>query len=71
MKKYRIAPSKGLEMEQFRFFYIVIFAVFIISGRKFLDAWREELPGALKRRLVFGTLCFACFLVVAFFEIQF
>ena len=31
-------------MEQARFLYIVALAVFVIAGRKFLDAWRDESP---------------------------
>lgn len=58
-------------MEPYRYFYIVVLAVFVIAGRKFLDAWREESPKAPRRRLLFGGLCLACFLVVGFFEIQF
>lgn len=58
-------------MEQYRYVYIVVLAVFIISGRKFLDAWRGDEPHSLRRRLIFGSLCVACFLVVAFFEVQF
>ncbi len=57
-------------MEQVRYFYILALAVFVIAGRKFLDAWKDESPKALPRRLIFGGLCLACFLVVAFFEVQ-
>ena len=57
-------------MEQYRYFYILVLAVFVISGRKFLDAWRDESPQRVNRRLLFGALCMACFLVVAFFEVQ-
>ena len=57
-------------MEQAGLFYIVVLAVFVIAGRKFLDAWRDESPKGRTRRFLFGGLCFACFLVVAFFEIQ-
>ena len=57
-------------MEQYRYFYIVVLAVFVISGRKFLDAWRDDSPKSPRRRLIFGSLCVACFLVVAFFEVQ-
>lgn len=57
-------------MEQAGYFYIVVLAVFVIAGRKFLDAWRDESPKAFMRRVLFGGLCLACFLVVAFFEIQ-
>ena len=57
-------------MEQARYFYILVLALFVIAGRKFLDAWRDESPGSRRRRLIFGGLCLACFLVVAFFEIR-
>ena len=57
-------------MEQARYFYILLLALFVIAGRKFLDAWRDDSPGGGRRRLLFGGLCFACFLVVAFFEIR-
>ena len=55
---------------QSRYLYIVVLAVFVIAGRKFLDAWRDESPKGPKRRLIFGSLCLACFIVVAFFEVQ-
>ncbi len=57
-------------MEQIRFFYILVLGVFVIAGRKFLDAWRDESPKGPMRRLIFGGLCLACFLVVAFFEVR-
>ena len=57
-------------MNQAGYFYIVVLAVFVIAGRKFLDAWRDESPKARTRRILFGGLCLGCFLVVAFFEIQ-
>ena len=57
-------------MGQARYFYILLLALFVIAGRKFLDAWRDESPGGLWRRLFYGGLCLACFLVVAFFEVQ-
>ncbi|WP_179954261.1 hypothetical protein [Denitrobaculum tricleocarpae] len=57
-------------MEQGRYLYILVLAVFVIAGRKFLDAWRDEAPGGTTRRVLFGGLCLACFLIVAFFEIQ-
>lgn len=57
-------------MEQARYLYILLLAVFVISGRKFLDAWRDTSRGGRMRRLLFGGLCLACFLVVAFFEIR-
>ena len=57
-------------MEQGRYLYILVLAVFVIAGRKFLDAWRDESPQGPKKRLLFGLLCLACFLVVAFFEVQ-
>ena len=57
-------------MENARYFYILILALFVIAGRKFLDAWRDETPKGRTRRLTFGSLCFASFLVVAFFELQ-
>ncbi len=57
-------------MGEDRWVYIVVLAVFVIAGRKFLDAWREEGPRGFRRRLIFGGLCLACFLVVAFFEVQ-
>lgn len=57
-------------MEFGRGFYIVVLAVFVIAGRKFLDAWRDETAKGRPRRILFGALCFACFLVVAFFEVR-
>ena len=57
-------------MENHRYLYILVLAVFVIAGRKFLDAWRDESASAPKRRLLFGALCLACFLAVAFFEIR-
>ena len=53
-----------------RYLYIVVLAVFVIAGRKFLDAWRDETPGGRIKRFLFGSLCFGCFLVVAFFEVR-
>ncbi len=58
-------------METHRYFYIVVLAVFVIAGRKFLDAWRDDSPKAPRHRILFGALCLACFLVVSFFELQF
>lgn len=57
-------------MELGRYFYILVLAVFVIAGRKFLDVWRDETTGAPVRRIIFGSLCLACFLFVAFFEVQ-
>lgn len=57
-------------MEQIRYLYILVLAVFVIAGRKFLDAWRDDSPKGHKRRLLFGSLCLGCFLVVAFFEVR-
>lgn len=57
-------------MEQGRYFYILVLAVFVIAGRKFLDAWRDDTSGGPRRRVLFGCLCLACFLFVAFFEIK-
>ena len=57
-------------MEQVRYLYILLLALFVIAGRKFLDSWRDESPKGPARRLVFGGLCLACFLVVAFFEVR-
>ena len=57
-------------MEHDRTFYIVVLAVFVVAGRKFLDAWRDETRRGRIQRIVFGTLCLACFLIVAFFEIR-
>lgn len=57
-------------MELGRGFYIIVLAVFVIAGRKFLDAWRDEAPRARVRRILFGALCLGCFLVVAFFEVR-
>ena len=58
------------QMEEVRYFYILVLAVFVISGRKFRDAWRDDGPKGKKQRLIFGGLCLACFLVVAFFEVR-
>lgn len=57
-------------MEQIGYLYALVLAVFVIAGRKFLDAWRDDSPNAPTRRFIFGSLCLACFLVVAFFEIR-
>ena len=57
-------------MEQVRYLYILVLAVFVIAGRKFLDAWRDESPKGPRRRLFFGGLCLVCFVVVAFFEVR-
>ena len=57
-------------MEQARYLYILVLALFVIAGRKFLDAWRDESPRGFTRRLIFGGLCLACFLIVAFFEVR-
>jgi len=57
-------------MEESRYSYIVVLTIFVIAGRKFLDAWRDESPKGRTRRLIFGSLCLACFLFVAFFEVQ-
>lgn len=57
-------------MELARYLYILLLAIFVIAGRKFLDAWRDQTRGGLVRRLLFGGLCLACFVVVAFFEIR-
>lgn len=53
-----------------RYLYILILALFVIAGRKFLDAWRDETSVGLKRRFVFGGLCVGCFLVIALFEVR-
>ena len=57
-------------MEQIRYLYILLLALFVIAGRKFLDAWRDDSPRGPMRRAVFGGLCLACFLAVAFFEVR-
>ena len=57
-------------MDEIRYLYILVLAVFVIAGRKFLDAWRDESPKGLRRRLLFGGLCLTCFLAVAFFEVR-
>ena len=57
-------------MEFSRYIYIVVLAVFVIAGRKFLDAWRNETPRGRVQRFLFGGLCFGCFLLVAFFEVR-
>lgn len=57
-------------MESGWLLHILVLAVFVIAGRKFLDAWRDDTSAGSKRRLAFGGLCLACFLVVAFFEIR-
>jgi hypothetical protein len=68
----RKSPILGIlgQMEEVRYFYILVLAVFVISGRKFRDAWRDDGPKGKKHRLIFGGLCLACFLVVAFFEVR-
>lgn len=57
-------------MESYRIIYVLILAVFVIAGRKFLDAWRNETPAGARQRWLYGGACFACFLVVAFFEVR-
>lgn len=57
-------------MEQSRYVYILILALFIIAGRKFLDAWRDETAAGSRRRFGFGGLCLACFLAIAFYEVM-
>ena len=57
-------------MEQNSYIYILILALFVIAGRKFLDAWRDETTAGIRRRFVFGGLCLACFLTIAIFEIR-
>ena len=57
-------------MGDIRFLYILLLAVFVIAGRKFLDAWRDASPKGRRQRFIFGGLCLACFLAVAFFEVQ-
>ena len=57
-------------MDEIRYLYILVLAVFVIAGRKFLDAWRDDSPKGPPRRVIFGALCLACFLAVAFFEIR-
>ncbi|MCG8594371.1 MAG: hypothetical protein MI785_08360 [Kiloniellales bacterium] len=57
-------------MEPARYFYILLLALFVIAGRKFLDAWRDETRRGRRQRLVFGGLCLACFVAVAFFEVR-
>lgn len=53
-----------------RWFYIVVLAAFVITGRKFLDAWKSEAADAPRWRAIHLTACIGCFLIVAFFEIQ-
>lgn len=57
-------------MEPNRYFYILILILFVLAGRKFRDAWRDETDLGFKRRLGFGGLCLACFLVIALFEVM-
>lgn len=57
-------------MEQARYLYILLLALFVIAGRKFLDSWRDETPRGRRQRLIFGGLCLACFVAVAFFEVR-
>ena len=57
-------------MEPVRLFYILALAVFVLAGRKFMDAWRDEGPTGPRRRFLFAGLCLGCFLIVAFFEIR-
>ncbi len=57
-------------MDHSRYVYILVLAVFVVSGRKFLDAWRNESPRGRLQRFAYGGLCLACFLVVAFFEVR-
>ncbi|MEM7226890.1 MAG: hypothetical protein AAF495_28220 [Pseudomonadota bacterium] len=57
-------------MEDIRYVYIIVLAVFVIAGRKFRDAWKDDSPKAKPRRYFYAALCLACFLVVAFFEIR-
>ena len=57
-------------MEQSRYFYILILALFIVAGRKFLDAWRDETAAGARRRFAFGGLSLACFLAIALFEVM-
>lgn len=57
-------------MDQSRYVYIVILALFVIAGRKFMDAWRDETPAGTRRRFTFGSLSLACFLAIALFEVM-
>lgn len=57
-------------MEHSRYLYILILALFVIAGRQFLDAWRDDTPTGPKRRFAFGGVCFACFLAIALFEMR-
>lgn len=57
-------------MNEIRYLYIFVLAIFVLAGRKFLDAWRDESPKGPTRRLIFGSLCVTCFFIVAFFEVR-
>lgn len=56
-------------MDPFRLFFVLALIGFVIAGRKFLDAWRNESEGGRPRRFLYGALCLACFVIMGFFEL--
>ena len=58
-------------IEPHRLFLVLVLVIFIISGRKFLDAWKDGTSKGRRHRLAFAGLFIVCFLIVAFFETQF
>jgi hypothetical protein len=56
-------------MDPMRLFFIFALIGFVISGRKFMDAWRDESDRGRPRRYIFGGLCLAFFVAMGFFEL--
>lgn len=56
-------------MDPTRIFFVLALICFVVSGRKFLDAWRDDTEKGRPRRFLFGGLCLVCFIVMGFFEL--
>lgn len=49
-----------------RLAFIAALVLFVLAGRLFLLTWRQETARPWLRRVVYGALCLAGFVVVAF-----
>ena len=56
-------------MDPIRIAFILALVAFVVSGRKFLDAWRDESDRGRPRRFIYGGLCLACFIALGFFSL--
>jgi len=56
-------------MDPIRLLVILALIGFVLSGRKFLDAWRIKGKGGRPLRVLYGALCLACFVIIGFFQL--